>query len=67
MSDLKWIRESRGVSVGEMANELNMSPFGYEAFERGTGQSRLDRIPDGYKKALVAAAADAVKEGKANG
>ncbi|UKV16574.1 helix-turn-helix domain-containing protein [Thalassospiraceae bacterium SW-3-3] len=67
MSDLKWIRENRGVSVADMAKELNLSPDEYAAFEGGVGQSRLDRIPDGYKKALVASAADIVKGGKANG
>lgn len=67
MSDLKWIRENRGVSVADMADELNLSPDEYAAFEGGVGQSRLDRIPDVYKKALVASAADIVKGGKAHG
>ena len=60
MSDLKWIRENRGVSVEEIASELNLSPDEYAAFEGGAGQSRLDRIPDVYKRKMVAAAADAV-------
>lgn len=67
MSDLRWIREDRGVSVAEMAKELNLSPDEYAAFEGGVGQSRLDRIPSGYKRALVASAADIVKGAKAHG
>jgi transcriptional regulator with XRE-family HTH domain len=67
MSDLKWIRESRGVSVAAIAKELNLSPDEYQAFEGGAGQSRLDRIPGDYKKQLVAAAADVLKERKAHG
>lgn len=67
MSDLRWLRKHHRVSVQELADELNMTPDEFLKFQNCEGASRLDRLPLDYKKRIVAAACEAIKERSIHG
>ena len=62
MTDLRWLRKNSRVSVQELADELNMAPDEFLKFQNCAGSSRLDRLPLVYKKKIVAAACEAIRE-----